>query len=275
MLILARGGGSLEDLRAFNDEALAYALAECRIPTVTGIGHEVDLTIADFVADVRAPTPSGAAELAVPDQRQWLARSTLCCDECGRHGAQPAESIDSQELARLDGCDRHIRACGSCTRHNGSMTCSSAWRARHEAVLKARARGCASQRLQLARFSPAGTIRELSSQRAACSYGCITRRETRWGRREAPGSRAACSQRGEPAGHARAWLRDRYAHADGLLLRSATQVQTGDDIEARLSQGRIRARVKDIRMNEAARAKLSMAPPRPGIARVAGSARRV
>ena len=74
ILILTRGGGSLEDLWAFNDEALAYAIFESHIPVVSAVGHEIDFTIADFVADVRAPTPSAAATFITPHQKDTLAQ---------------------------------------------------------------------------------------------------------------------------------------------------------------------------------------------------------
>ena len=72
VLLICRGGGSMEDLWSFNDEQVARAIANCTIPTISGIGHETDFTIADFVSDLRAPTPTGAAELAARARTDWM-----------------------------------------------------------------------------------------------------------------------------------------------------------------------------------------------------------
>ena len=92
LLIVGRGGGSIEDLWAFNDERVAYAIYESRIPVISAVGHEPDVTISDFVADLRAATPSNAAELAVPDRDALL------------------QTLDSMEAAMAVSLNRQLKS---------------------------------------------------------------------------------------------------------------------------------------------------------------------
>ena len=112
LLVIARGGGSLEDLWAFNEEPVARALAACAVPTISAVGHETDFSIADFVTDLRAPTPSAAAELLTRDWAEWreelaklrtrLDRTTrLVLGEHRRHLARLASSYALREPRRV------------------------------------------------------------------------------------------------------------------------------------------------------------------------------
>ncbi|WP_148714988.1 exodeoxyribonuclease VII large subunit [Chitinolyticbacter meiyuanensis] len=104
-LIVCRGGGSLEDLWAFNEEVVARAIAACGMPVVSGVGHETDFTIADFVADLRAATPTAAAELASPHRGEWLAR----LEHLARQLARSQERALQQRMQRLDALARRLR----------------------------------------------------------------------------------------------------------------------------------------------------------------------
>lgn len=106
VVIVARGGGSLEDLWAFNDESVVRALAAMPVPVVSGVGHEIDFTIADFVVDMRAPTPSAAAEMVSPDQQQW--REQVIQSRLRLRRAMTRE-LARQQL-RLQGLQQRLRS---------------------------------------------------------------------------------------------------------------------------------------------------------------------
>jgi exodeoxyribonuclease VII large subunit len=244
VLILARGGGSLEDLWAFNDERLARAIAAASIPVVTGIGHEVDFTIADFAADVRAPTPSAAAELVVPDAEEWrnaFARLAVRLQRAMRRRLEsdnerlrwltgraslvsPAARLGAQ-AQRLDELEQSlVRAL---RRRLSEHAERLRWLARRAALVSPATR----LTLQLQRLED--LRRELYR---AWSRAISSRRE-----------RLLPLVRTLNAVSPLATLQRGYAIVSvdgGAILRDAADVKPGAIIEARLAHGRVRAKVE-------------------------------
>src|SRR5262245_35589687 len=105
VLLLVRGGGSMEDLWQFNEEAVARAIRASRVPVVVGVGHETDFTIADFAADARAATPTAAAELASPSRAELLAQVAGCAQALSREMRRKLEYA----AQALDGCARRLQ----------------------------------------------------------------------------------------------------------------------------------------------------------------------
>ena len=247
VLILGRGGGSIEDLWAFNDEQLARAIADCPLPVISAVGHEIDFTIADFVADVRAPTPSGAAELAVPDGQDWLRTVESLAARIARSGQRTlddrAQSLDwlGRRLAAASP-SATVRRQGDRLRelrgHLGSIM-------RRDVLLKAR-------RLQLLKNdllqqSPAiavqrsiGRNNALRQRLASVTRELIADRE----HRIALAARALDSVSPlATLGRGYAIVRD----AQGKVLLSAGDAAVGDDVEAQLASGRLLATIKEVK----------------------------
>ncbi len=127
LLLVCRGGGSLEDLWSFNDEKVARAIAACSMPVISGVGHETDVTIADFVADLRAPTPTAAAELAATPTGDWLAA-------IAQHTQSLSEAMRRQLVDRgqtLDWLANRLHSPAAALRQQRLRIDSLQWRLRH------------------------------------------------------------------------------------------------------------------------------------------------
>jgi exodeoxyribonuclease VII large subunit len=243
VIILARGGGSLEDLWAFNDEAVARAIRACAIPVVSGVGHEIDFTIADFVADVRAPTPSGAAELVVPDRQALL--NTL--RRIGERLVQSGRRELRTGLQRLAHLQHRLQRT-----HPGVRLQQSAQRLDE---LEQRLRQALRTQVQhqnirlshaltaLLRATPAQRLAVLAARNAELR---IRLRHALQRRVEASGHRLRLAQQKLDTVSPLATLARGFAvvtRADGSVITDAGTVSVGDEIRARVERGSVRARV--------------------------------
>ncbi len=239
VLIVGRGGGSIEDLWNFNEEVVARAIAACPIPIISAVGHEIDFTIADFVADLRAPTPSAAAELAVADgagllvrvsqtrrrmerlARERLLRARMEVDALKRGVLrQDAERLLREPAMRLDGVRGELTQAAKAALESAALRLSEArsqHRAQHPAnVLERRTEHLTELRRRIGRMV-VETL-ERRAQSLARLRGLL----------RALGPESAF-QRGFSI----------TLGSDGKILRSATAVKSGDRLRTKLGDGEI------------------------------------
>ncbi len=247
LLILARGGGSLEDLMAFNDEALARAIAASELPIVTGIGHEIDLSIADLVADRRGATPSAAAELVTPDVEQ--VRHHLRGLEA-RLGAASRQTLATASH-RLGACIRQLRLLHPRARLEQRQQRVDELQRRLERALAARvdAAGSRLQRLQqrLRQVSPEPRLRLESARVAGVCERLVRAGQASVERRR---ERLAAVAAGLQARSPLATLARGYAivteTASGALVQHPQQLAPGAQIAVRVQGGCFAAQVTSV-----------------------------
>lgn len=245
VILLARGGGSLEDLWPFNEEIVARAIYASELPVVSGIGHEVDVTIADFVADARAATPSAAAEMLSPDSRDYM-----------QSFARLEVSMYQAMLRRLDRSGESLKGMAARLRHPGERLLHQAQHLDH---LELRLRRCMNHRLHVAadryanlaarhrRCAPVALILQLRKRLEQASrylvHGGQHQLETRQRRlaRAAELLDTVSPLKTVQRGYSLA------LDAEGSILRRADQVKPGAALTIKLARGELAARVEQTR----------------------------
>ncbi len=245
VLILARGGGSLEDLSAFNEENLARTIAQLDIPLVSGVGHEVDFTIADFVADLRAPTPSAAAELVSPDQQEWrhkfnrletrlqstiwqvLKNNTTYFRLMSKRFQHPLQKLQSQ-AQRVDELEHRLRR-------------------RMDYIIESnRARNTNASNL-LMKHTPAHELSKIKLKIIHLENKLLGSRATLF---ETKRSRLAQLSHNLNTVSPLSTLARGYSiiqqKSSGKIVRTLADIQPADKIEARLSQGKLLCHVEEL-----------------------------
>ncbi|WP_159015258.1 exodeoxyribonuclease VII large subunit [Cognatiluteimonas profundi] len=245
VLLLTRGGGSLEDLWAFNDEHLVRAIVASAVPVVSAVGHETDVSLADFAADLRAPTPSAAAELLVPSQDDLHRRlRTLAARLANLQQQRLRGAIQRADRAsiRLHGLRPQARLQLLCQRQaEGLRRLAAAWQRRLD-------RERARLRHADAVLRSAHPSRRLARLQARVE-GLGPRSRTAIARRlSGDALRLRALARSLHAVSPLATVARGYAilqHDDGRIVRSVLDATPGDALDARLSDGHLRVRVED------------------------------
>lgn len=247
VLIVGRGGGSLEDLWCFNEEIVARAIYDCRIPIVSAVGHEIDATISDLVADQRAPTPSAAAELVVPDIESLLRALEHQRRQLGRAIRQRLQSLTNRQT-QLESRLHRV--------HPGTVLQQRQQRVDEllRRLLLQTRRSLHGERLRLQhlhtrlqRDTPLARIRISHEHQLQLGTRLVRAMQQRLERASA---RLAYAGGQLHAVSPLATLERGYAivrDANGQVVRTSEQIRTGDQVQVRLAHGELEAEVRQIR----------------------------